>query len=426
MQLDPRQQKDAVSPAFVKVWVAQTLSHLGDSIFLASAIWAATLLYGSNFGTLGVGLALFVPAAVLLPFGGVIIDRYPRQPLLLATDVVRAVLTLALGLVMLRVEPAATTLLVTVAAVRIAGILFTPAMHTLLGEIARSDSMLLKLDSWMLASRMLAGIIGPLISGVVISVGLGIALLINSATFVISCIALYAGRHLLARPKAPTKPHEGLLVSAKAGASVAFGDRIFRTIAPTLPTIDMVASGLTLLLPTLLISRSETSATSYGALISAWAIGRFGGLLLLRVPLIAHRRGVLLATNCFLQGLVICAISFSPSLEVTAALFLCLGLPSGGASVCVNTYIQTEIPNEFRGRVFSLLQSLVAIAMPLGPLLGGALTSWADPSTAVLALGGLLVAIGIPPLLSSSVWRWKAPANNRRQPATGGSKSTTG
>lgn len=403
----PGDEATAVSPAFVTVWVAQTLSHLGDTIFLSSAIWAATVLYGSRFGTIGVGLALFLPAALLLPLGGVIVDRYPRQRLLLITDVVRAVLTLALGVALLEIQPAATLLLVTVAAVRIAGILFSPAMHALLGEVARSDDMLLKLDSWMLSSRMLAGIAGPLISGAVVAAGLGMALLINAATFVVSCAALLAGRRLLTAPRRNAAPRAGVLVAAREGAGVALRDPIFRTLAPTLPVIDLVASGLTLVLPSLLLSRSQTHASAYGLLISAWAAGRFGGLLLLRLRALRDRRGALLAVNCVLQGLVVCGIAVAPGLAVTALLFLLLGLPSGGASVCVNAYIQTEIPNELRGRVFSLLQSLVALAMPLGPLAGGALAIWGHPATAVVCLGVLLVLVGVPALVSPAVWRWR-------------------
>ncbi|MEU4554057.1 transmembrane secretion effector [Micromonospora violae] len=407
---ESQRRDESTSSAFVRIWVAQTLSNLGDTIFLSSVIWAATVLYGSDFGTIGVGLALFLPTALLLPFGGVLVDRYPRQRLLFGTDVIRALLTLALGVVLSYVEPAAAILLFTVAAVRVAGVLFMPAMHALLGEVARSDAMLLKLDSWMLASRMLAGIVGPLISGVVITSGLGMALIINGATFVVSCIALYLSRDLLSRPKPPARRSAGVLAAAKEGAATALHDPIFRRLAPTLPVIDLVGSGLTLLLPTLLMSRSESHASSYGLLISAWAVGRFGGLLLFRIRLLSERRGFLLATNCVLQGVVVCAISLTPGLILSAALFVLLGLPSGGASVCVNAYIQTEIPNELRGRVFSLLQSLVAVAMPLGPLVGGALAAWGRPSTAVFLLGGLLTAVGIPALLSPRVWNWKAPA----------------
>ena len=401
-------REEAVTAAFVKVWVAQTLSNLGDTIFLSSIIWAATVLYGSDMGTIGVGLALFVPTALLLPFGGVVVDRYPRQRLLVLTDVIRTVLTLALGLVLLYVQPAASMLLITVALVRIAGILFTPAMHALLGEIARSDAMLLKLDSWMLASRMLAGIIGPLISGIVIAVGLGAALIINGVTFAVSCVALYTGRKLLFRPRPARATSAGALTAAREGARTALQDRIFRTLAPTLPMIDLVGSGLTLLLPTLLIARSQGHATAYGLLISAWAVGRFSGLLLFRIHALSERRGALLATNCLLQGVVVCLIALSPKLALSAFLFLCLGLPSGGASVCINAYVQTEIPNELRGRVFSLLQSLVAVAMPLGPLVGGALAAWQRPSIAVLLLGATLVLVGLPAVASHHVWRWKA------------------
>ncbi|MCC0097535.1 MFS transporter [Streptomyces flavotricini] len=394
---------------FLCLWTAQTFSNLGDALFLSSVAWSATSLFGEGRAAIALGLALFVPTAVLLPLAGVVVDRYRRRTLLVATDSFRAVLTAFLGLVLVTTQASLPLLLCTVVVVQVAGLLFQPSMHSLLGQIANDDDTLLRFDSWMLASRMLATILGPLLAGLVISRGLGAALLLDAGTFCISLIGLFAARRLLGTAAAP-RAHErkGLLHEAREGFQVALGDPLFRKLAPTLPVIDLVGASLTLLLPALLLQRGILDPIAYGLLISAWAVGRFAGLLILRVPRVRAWRGVLMAVNCSAQALTVIAIAATPALPWLVVLFVLLGIPSGGASVSVNAYIQTHIPNELRGRVFALLQTTVTAAMPLGPVVAGWLTAWKSPGAALTLMGVLLFAVGVPPLISKRVWQWRS------------------
>ncbi|MEU9004874.1 MFS transporter [Streptomyces sp. NPDC059982] len=403
--------KNKVRGDFLCLWTAQTFSNLGDSLFLASVAWSATSLFGKGQGAIALGLALFVPTALLLPLAGVIVDRYPRRRLLVGTDTFRALVTMALGLLLVTTEVSLTALLATVVIVQVSGLLFQPSMHSLLGQIASDDETLLRFDSWMLASRMLATIIGPLLAGLIIHRGLGAALLLDAGTFCISLVGLFMARKLLSLAAAPqTQKRNGVLSEAREGIQVAFGDPLFRKLAPTLPIIDLVGASVTLLLPALLIQQGIINPLAYGLLISAWAVGRFTGLLVLRNRRVRALRGILMAINCSAQALTVIAIAVAPGMTGLLILFVLLGVPSGGASVSINAYIQTQIPNELRGRVFALLQTSVTASMPLGPLVAGWITAWQSPSAALALMGCLLFAVGLPPLISKRVWQWR-PAN---------------
>ncbi|MCM2420619.1 MFS transporter [Streptomyces sp. RKAG293] len=388
--------------------MAQTFSNLGDAIFLASVAWSATSLFGDVQGAISVGLALFLPTALLLPLAGVIVDRYPRHRLLLNTDAVRAIVTATLGIFLITQPMSLPLLLATVVIVQVTGLLFQPSMHSLLGQVAQDDTTLLRFDSWLLASRMIATILGPLVAGFVIVHGLGTALLIDATTFCVSLLGLLAARRLLTTPS-PAGPatRTGILREAKEGVRVALADPVFRKIAPTLPMIDLVGAAVTLLLPALLLQHGVIDPKGYGLLISAWAVGRFSGLLLLRIPRMRAYRGTLMAVNCAAQALTVVAIALTPSLPLAVVLFVVLGIPSGGASVSVSAYIQTQIPNELRGRVFALLQTTVTASVALGPLLAGGITAWRSPSSALVLMGLALFLVGVPPLISRSVRQWQ-------------------
>ncbi|MEM8534861.1 MAG: MFS transporter, partial [Chloroflexota bacterium] len=85
--------------AFRRLWYGQIVSQLGDW-FNSIALYA--LLYNLTGSGQAVGallVAQFLPATLVGPWSGVIVDRLPRKMVLIVTDVMRAVVVLALLLV---------------------------------------------------------------------------------------------------------------------------------------------------------------------------------------------------------------------------------------------------------------------------------------------------------------------------------------
>jgi MFS family permease len=171
-------------------------------------------------------------------------------------------------------------------------------------------------------------------------------------------------------------------------------------LAPTLPLIDLVETGVLLVLPALLIDQSKHGGLWYGTLIGSWSTGRLLGLLLARRFIVRTRKGVLLALNAVIQGTVLLAAGLWPTLPWMMLCFLIIGVPSGCASVCVNAYIQTRIEENLRGRIFALLGAVVALSMPLGPVISGLIAHLASPALSLVVLGAVLAAVGLSRLTS--------------------------
>ena len=89
-------------PAFRNLWLSQSASVVGDALVVVALALFVTDLTGS---ATDVGLVLAagtIPLVAFLLIGGVWADRLPRAPLMIATDVVRAVLHGALALLIFK------------------------------------------------------------------------------------------------------------------------------------------------------------------------------------------------------------------------------------------------------------------------------------------------------------------------------------
>src|SRR5258708_9926211 len=81
------------NPDFLKLWAGQTISEIGSRITREGLPWIAVLVLGAEPGQMGILGAL--GGASILTFGliaGVWVDRFRRRPILIATDLGRAVL----------------------------------------------------------------------------------------------------------------------------------------------------------------------------------------------------------------------------------------------------------------------------------------------------------------------------------------------
>src|SRR3989304_2935035 len=73
---------------FALLWVGQTVSRLGDSVYRIALSWWVLEKTGSAAAMAAVAVFTLVPMLLFLLVGGVIVDRLPRFRVLLASDIV--------------------------------------------------------------------------------------------------------------------------------------------------------------------------------------------------------------------------------------------------------------------------------------------------------------------------------------------------
>src|SRR5262249_13836444 len=84
--------------SFALLWAGQSISLLGDRVFQVALAWWVLEKTGSAVAMGTVLVMSSIPMLVFLLVGGVIVDRFPRVRLMLASDSVRGV---AVGIIAL-------------------------------------------------------------------------------------------------------------------------------------------------------------------------------------------------------------------------------------------------------------------------------------------------------------------------------------
>jgi MFS family permease len=85
-------------PAYRRLWLARTISQVGDVAQFTTLALLLIALTGSGLGVSGAVLAEIAPVLLLAPLAGSIVDRLPRVKVMVAADLVRVALAATLAL----------------------------------------------------------------------------------------------------------------------------------------------------------------------------------------------------------------------------------------------------------------------------------------------------------------------------------------
>lgn len=393
------------NPAFVRFWAADTVSVFGSLITrIALPFTAVLLLNASAFDMSVLALADLVPSCVLgLPVG-VWVDRRRRLPLMIASDVMRAV-------VLVSIPAAAAFDVLTLAQIYIVSfiasaltVLFNVAQISILPSLVSREDVL-EANSKTSATQSVSEIGAFGIGGWLVQLlsGPG-AILIDAVSFLASAVLLRSVRvnETTPAPKARTEVRHELmaglshlwhqpLLRATAVATIAllFGFSIFGTIislfalkelgfeAGPLATIFAVG-GVSSLVGSVLV-RPVTRALGVGGAMITGAV--VGGLLLMP-PVAAQGHGLFAAACLLVQQLGDGAIVVFLINEVSLR--------------------QTIVPAGLMGRVNASAGVLRSIARLSGVIVAG-LVGEAIGLRATLGIGGAAVTLGAISLATTSL-----------------------
>lgn len=190
---------------FRRYFIGQTTSWLGDGLLPVAISFAVLDLTGSATD-LGLVLAVrMVPIVVFLLVGGVWADRLPRQVVMIASDVLRGATQGLLAVLLLTGTAKLWHLLLLQAVYGVGEAFWRPASTALLPSIVRKER-LQQANALLAVAVNGSYTVGPAIAGILVStVGSGVAIAIDAATFGVSTVALLLLRvPTLQRPAEPT------------------------------------------------------------------------------------------------------------------------------------------------------------------------------------------------------------------------------
>lgn len=336
-----------------------------------SATWVSALL-----------IADFLPAIVIGIAAGSLVDRMSRRRLMIASDLVRVVVFLALPFAN---EPALIVALAAVAG--FATGFFRPAVYAGLPNLVRDEdltganSIIQTIENVTLAA-------GPIAGGLLVSAtGPDLAYVINAVTFLISAalIVRIPGR-LLQRV---TAVGHGFRRDLAEGFALIRRSRALLTVLAAWNVV-MLATALENVAEVVLAKDAfDAGDFGYGLLVGMTGLGLALGSLLAGSFLENRSLASVYGGAIGLVGLGLVAASVSPNVWIAAICVVFVGGGNGAAVVCNAVLVQRGAPDQLRGRAFTVLMSSNYVVLGLGMLFAGPITDALGPRAVWAIAGGL-------------------------------------
>ena len=176
---------------FLLLWSAQGISAVGSRVTRTALPMAAILVIDATAYDLGLlAVALSLPGVLVAWFAGGWVDRHRRRPLLIATDLIRAAVLLAIPLAALRGVLSLPVLYTVAVIVGICTVLFNLADHVFITDLV-ARKRLLDANGKREAVDAMAEISGPALGGALVALWTApIAIAADALTFVASALLI--------------------------------------------------------------------------------------------------------------------------------------------------------------------------------------------------------------------------------------------
>lgn len=390
------------------LWSGQGISHLGDQFHLVALPWLVLTLTHDPL-QLGIVLALAgVPRAALMLLGGAFADRHSPRTIMLVSDALRFVLVGAVAVAVLTGTVQLWMIYLLALAFGIVSGFFMPAAEAALPRLVEKDQ-LEGGNALMMGVSQFAGFVGPALAGTLIALfgashtgasgtasltGIGIALAIDSATFVVSAVTLML---MCSLPALGGGADKHPLAAVAEGVRFAASRPAFRWLFGMIAAANLLLSGaLTVGIPVLAQTRFPQGAAAYGFILSAYAVGNLAGYIGAgSAPRPAAHVFTLAVVGLFVMfGAVVGAMAFITSTWLAVALMAVLGIGNGYIAVIVISSLQRMTPEAMLGRVMGLLVLAMVGLVPVSQAVAGLVIRFGAAALFVPA-GAALAAVGI-------------------------------
>jgi MFS family permease len=372
-------------PGYRRLWMARTASQWGD-VFATVALSLLVLdLTGSALGVSLVVVVEIVPVLLFAPLAGTLVDRLPRVRVMVAADLFRAVLALAL----IFAAGSVAAIYAIAFGLSVGAVLFNPAASSTLPALVKDDE-LVAANSGIWTAAVLSQIaLAPLAGILYAALGAGPAFLINAVSFLVSA-AVLAGLRLPAAP-APTQ-RRGFFADAVAGMTLLATDRLLRALGVGQLLAALSAGATSALLVVLARDHLALPPSGYGLLLGAIGVGAVLGPFLLTRLVGDPRRPAFVFGPYVLRGLVDLVLATFTALPIALAALVAYGLGTSSGAVTFNSLLQAHTPEHSRGRVFAGFDMLWQLGRLASLLIGGLLAA-AIGIRVVYYLGGALLLL---------------------------------
>lgn len=349
----------------------QSISLVGTWMQRIAVSW---LIYELTQSAFMLGLVAFagqIPILILSPYAGAYVDRHSRYKTLLATQIASMAQAGVLALVALTGYYNVTVIILLSIMLGVINAFDAPSRQSLMSVMVREKKDLQNAIALNSSMVTLARLVGPAVAGILLStVGEGICFLINFLSFIAVISSLLLMKITIPKRKKNIEP---IWMNLRQGYIYLKRSPALKSVIFLMALVSLMIAPYATLFPVYAQEIFNGDVTTFSWLNSISGLGALMGAIymttlkterkLLKIIAIA---GLLLSANLVL---------FSYTRNFPLALFFIM-LTEGGMLILIsasNTYIQTHVEENMRGRVISYFVMAFSGMQPIGSLIVGAL-----------------------------------------------------
>jgi len=379
---------------FRLLFSGQLVSNLGDWLdFLALVVLIAYTWHRGPGSLAALAVTIAIPWAFAAPLMGVLVDRWPKRPVLIGADLARA--AIVTGLIF---APSMWVLLPLVFAKTLFSTAFAPAQQaTIRATVPEGD--LLAANSLSQLATQITKVVGPALGGLIVAAwSPRVAFGVDAVTFLVSAAILSRLPRLEIEPVEGHEPGS-FLAELREGLAFVVRRRTLGIAIASMSAAVFLVFTFDTLSPLALRALGfgpslfglAVGGIGLGAVAGALAIGSFGQRV---------QPFKLLGGSKAVAGVLVALVGLGAVLELDSSPYLWLpavlgiGLASAGVLVSFPTILQLETPPHMMGRVAATAQAIPTTLQLIAPVLGAAVATAVGVGWVLLVSGSALAAVG--------------------------------
>jgi MFS family permease len=411
------------NPQFRRFWIGETVSLLGTEVTRFALPLVAVLSLSASAFEVGVLNAMrYVPIVVVSLFAGMWLDRRRRLPVLVASNIGRAV---CIGAVPLLAAFDSLTLWLLCLVALVLGtltVLFDVGSLSFVPSVV-GRPQLPDANGRLQTSFSLAMIVGPGLGGfLVAAVGAPATLALDAVSYAVSVVMLLSLRVNEPAPDVPAV-RPTVRASIAEGLHAVFGNRVLRNLLTQSATFNLAQNAMLTVFVLWTVRTLGLSASQLGLVLGIGSLGGLaGGLFANRITrAVGYGRTLRLATTVAGLAPLLFLLARGPDLVSVTVLTGAYGL-AGFMLVIYNVNTvslrQVVTPNRLLARMNASYRMVLFGTIPLGALLGGTLGQYLGLRPA-MAITVVLLTTPIAWTFFSPVFRLPALPSGPDDPLVG-------
>jgi MFS family permease len=357
-------------PRFLTLLASRLISRIGDVLYTLAATWSVLTGTHSILSASLVPMLSLAPDVLLALPLATLADRWPKKPVMVGTDLVRAAVVGAAGFLMLRGSLPTVALYGLTLALNVGGLLYGPAASAMI-RLTVPDTRLTDANGLWQSALSVLSVLSYGLGGVLIALlSPARALLLDGASFLLGALVVAAATWPDARATASSGGF-GFLRDALAGLRYIGNDRVLRHLLFVLAPVNVLFGPILILSAALSDRVLHTGTVGFGlmemgagmgSIVAGLVVGWTSRRASFTVWLLA-----LLGTAALAMG----GSALARNLWVTVGLYVLAWAVSGVFNIPFLSAIEGAVPVEEVGRVMQTLFLVFSgVTVPLGLLVG--------------------------------------------------------